>query len=256
MKTKLLFFLSFIPAHFIRKKPLSGIDMDQFNLNKTSINIYEENDKLLLYHVNKDQTMDSTRDLIQYSTELPNMLERKSLLDYAATFGDILVFYYTPVVVFVGSIGNILSVFVFCCTKLKKLSSSYYLAALGISDTCFLILSFMNWLNFKEINLTNHNIMCQMYSFLQGVCSFLSVWYVVAFTVERFIAVLYPLKRQSMCTVRRAIIVLCCLTLSGCIFCTPLIYFFRPVFNHVNNSTVCDVVEEYKVSKFNYCVAL
>lgn len=172
-----------------------------------------------------------------------------TILNYAESIGDILVFYYTPMIVFVGIIGNILSVLVFFRTKLRKLSSSYYLAALGMSDTCFLVLSFITWLNFVDINLTNHNVACQLYYYLQGVCSFLSVWYVVAFTVERFIAVLYPLKRQSMCTVRRAVIVLCGLTVAALIFSAPLLYLFRPVYHAENNVTVCDVVEEYKVSK-------
>lgn len=182
------------------------------------------------------------------STGNTTTYNQSTILDYAENIGDILVFYYTPTIVFVGIIGNILSVLVFFRTKLKKLSSSYYLAALGISDTAFLILVFMNWLNFADLNLINRDFICQLYSFLQGVCSFLSVWYVVAFTVERFIAVLYPLKRQSMCTVRRAVIVLSCLTLSGCIFSVPLIYFFSPVYHDGNNTTYCDVVEEYKVS--------
>lgn len=187
-------------------------------------------------------------DMKNYSSPILFMTVDHSLLDDAATVGDILVFYYTPTIVFVGSIGNILSILVFVCTNLKKLSSSYYLAALGITDTCFLLLSLMNWLNFQDINLINLDGVCQIYSFLQGICSFLSVWYVAAFTVERFIAVLYPLKRQSMCTVRRAVIVLLCLTASSCVFCVPLFIFFGPVYNYSSNSMVCDAVQEYKVS--------
>lgn len=46
--------------------------------------------------------------------------------------------YFTPAITVVGTIGNILSVVVFMRTKLKKLSSSYYLAFLAIFDTGFL----------------------------------------------------------------------------------------------------------------------
>lgn len=171
-------------------------------------------------------------------------------MDYAESIGDYLTFYYTPLIVFVGSIGNILSIFVFFCTKLKRLSSSYYLAALGISDTCFLILSFVSWLNFQHINIIHRNYICQLYTFLQSVCSFMSVYIVVAFTVERFIAVQRPFKvfTKSICTVRQAVIILCCLVALGCIFSLPLIIFSGPVFNQSNNSTVCNVVINHKVS--------
>lgn len=196
-------------------------------------------------HETSTTTGDPFNNSINFSE---NHDSNNTILNYAESIGDILVFYYTPTIVFVGIIGNILSVLVFFRTKLRKLSSSYYLAALGMSDTCFLVLSFITWLNFADINLTNHNVACQLYYYLQGVCSFLSVWYVVAFTVERFIAVLYPLKRQSMCTVRRAVIVLCGLTVAALIFSAPLLYFFRPVYHAENNVTVCDVVEEFKVS--------
>lgn len=48
--------------------------------------------------------------------------------------------------------------------------------------------------------------------YLLQICSFLSVWLVVLFTVERFIAVRYPLHRPAVCTVARAKLFICCLT--------------------------------------------
>lgn len=159
--------------------------------------------------------------------------------------------YYTPALVVTGSVGNILSVLVFFKTKLRKLSSSYYLAALGISDTCFLLLSFMSWLSFVDVPITHEIVICQLTMFLSGVCSFLSVWFVVAFTVERFIAVLYPLKRQTMCTVRRAKMVLCGLTVAGVIINSPLIYLADVVYNDRINATMCDIRTNYKVNKIN-----
>lgn len=55
--------------------------------------------------------------------------------------------YFTPAITVVGTIGNILSVVVFMRTKLKKLSSSYYLAFLAIFDTGFLWCYFVSVLN-------------------------------------------------------------------------------------------------------------
>lgn len=168
-------------------------------------------------------------------------------LDFAYKVGDFLTHYYTPALVFVGSIGNILSVIVFFKTKLRKLSSSYYLAALGISDTCFLLGAFVSWLNYININIYNKNYYCQFFTYMSGLCSFLSVWFVVAFTVERFIAVLYPLKRQTMCTVKRACTVLVGLIILGCIVSIPCFLYAAPIYSEYVNDFVCDVREEYKV---------
>lgn len=169
-------------------------------------------------------------------------------LSLAFKVGDFLTHYYTPALVFIGSFGNILSVIVFFKTKLRKLSSSYYLAALGISDTCFLVGAFVSWLNYININVYNKNYYCQIFTYVSGLCSFLSVWFVVAFTVERFIAVLYPLKRQTMCTVKRACTVLAGLFLTGSTICIPYFVYAAPKFSEYLNDFVCDVREEYKVS--------
>lgn len=155
--------------------------------------------------------------------------------------------YYTPLITFTGSIGNILSILVFFRTKLRKLSSSYYLAALGVSDTGFLLVNFFQWLNFFDIHLYNTDILCQLFTFLSGLCAALSVWFVVAFTVERFIAVLYPLRRQTMCTVRRAKSVLYGLLLVSLLHSLPLLVLWAPQYNAQINATTCDVVSGYEV---------
>lgn len=163
-------------------------------------------------------------------------------------FLECIQFYYTPFLVASGSIGNWLSVIVFFSTKLRKLSSSYYLAALAISDTGFLLAHFMTWLNMIEIHYFNTPIICEVSIYISNVCSFLSVYFIVAFTVERFIAVRYPLKRPSMCTVSRAKIVLSSLTLFALISYTPTFIIAGVEERVLGNRTVpyCDVREGYK----------
>ncbi|XP_035788554.1 neuropeptides capa receptor-like isoform X1 [Anopheles albimanus] len=168
--------------------------------------------------------------------------------------GNFLNFYYTPLLVVVGSVGNILSVFVFFNTKLKKLSSSYYLAALGISDTCYLVGLFVTWLNFFQVHIYTREPYCQLFTYTSGVSSFLSVWYVVAFTFERFIVVRYPLKRQSWCTVRRAKTIIATLTMIGSVHSVPYFFYAGTQISDRNNDTICDMRKEYKYQMeiFNY----
>uniref|UniRef100_A0A1B6D8L9 G-protein coupled receptors family 1 profile domain-containing protein n=1 Tax=Clastoptera arizonana TaxID=38151 RepID=A0A1B6D8L9_9HEMI len=154
--------------------------------------------------------------------------------------------YYTPLLVALGIVGNCLSVFVFFRTKLRKLSSSYYLSALATSDSGFLISVFITWLDLIDVPVFNMPIVCQLSVYLGQACSFLSVWFVVAFTVERFIAVRYPLKRPSMCTVTRAKAVLVVLSIFSFTLCSPYLLISAPEtrVNPNSNSTVevCTVV--------------
>lgn len=205
----------------------------------------------------KSENYESSTDYYQYTYDYSNFsnatdsseydIEEDYELTFAYKVGDILTHYYTPTLVLSGSIGNILSVIVFFNTKLRKLSSSYYLAALGISDTCFLLGAFVPWLNYININIYNRNYYCQFFTYISGLCSFLSVWFVVAFTVERFIAVLYPLRRQTMCTVRRACTVLAGLCLIGCVISLPYFIYAAPIYSDYLSDYVCDVKEEFKV---------
>lgn len=206
------------------------------------------NETLLDYAAATDDSRNASSDM---DMDMDFMsVEDEEMLRIAYLIGDIVNRYYVPIICCTGSIGNILSVFVFFMTKLRKLSSSFYLAALAISDTCFLCGLFMQWLNFLNVNIYNKNYFCQFFTFFSYLASFCSVWFVVAFTVERFIAVMYPLKRQIMCTVRRAKIVLFGLTLAGCVHCVPYILIAKPVYSPKLNDTICDLNTSYNVSNF------
>ena len=148
--------------------------------------------------------------------------------------------YYIPVIILVGLIGNFLSCLVFLNTHLKLRSSSYYLAALATADLGFLTTIAFVWLNsYTNLQVYNENGWCQCLIYVSNVCSFLSVWLIVAFTAERFIAVQYPLRRPRICTIRRAKIVIACLTGIGLI---SQIYVF--VAAGLQGET-CETIEEY-----------
>ncbi|XP_039295093.1 uncharacterized protein LOC111058990 [Nilaparvata lugens] len=112
--------------------------------------------------------------------------------------------YYIPTIISVGLVGNLLSCVVFLRTHLKMRSSSYYLAALATADFGFNVTLLLVWLSGFGLRVFNEEGWCQGVVYFSSVCSFLSVWLIVAFTVERFIAVQYPLHRPHMCTVERA----------------------------------------------------
>ena len=116
-------------------------------------------------------------------------------------------YYFVPCIIAAGLIGNTLSFMVFVLTRLRRLSSSVYLAALSISDSGFLICVFFSWSNNVNITVYHKPGWCQAFVYMTYLFGFLSVWYIVAFSCERFIAVKWPFKRSEMCTPRRARIV-------------------------------------------------
>jgi len=86
-----------------------------------------------------------------------------------------------------------------------------YLAAISGVGVGFLACVMLSWTAHASIDVYRLNGACQTLTYVTHVTSFLGVWYVIAFTVERYIAVHYPLRRMSLCTpakARRAVVAL------------------------------------------------
>lgn len=121
--------------------------------------------------------------------------------DTRRTF-DIIMVYLTCTICMCGLIGNILSLKVFCSTKLPRTSSRIYLIALAVSDGIFLITHFLDktckeivdlWKIDFPINITDQKqTMCRSFALLRNTCRAISPWLIVAFTFERFLVVIYP----------------------------------------------------------------
>ncbi|XP_068242961.1 thyrotropin-releasing hormone receptor-like [Palaemon carinicauda] len=158
---------------------------------------------------------------------------------------DRIQFWVTPVLVCFGCIGNIVSVWVFHSSKLRTLSSSCYLAALAASDTGFLLTLFLVWLSMVDYDLLNQHGWCQAINYAIYVTTFLSVWLVVAFTVERFIAVCYPLLRAAVCTVRRARMVILLLTVIALLLYSYLLVAAAPGMHPDAGRTICKLRDDY-----------
>lgn len=143
--------------------------------------------------------------------------------------------YYTPILIIFGLIGNFISIFVFFNSKLRLQSTSYYLTALALSDIVFLIQLLPPWLNAMKIhNIFLRDYFCQIIVFSSYSTCFLSAWLVVAFTIERFVAVVYPLQRSSMCTMARAKFIIAFLVITALGLNIPMFKYTAPSTNDCN----------------------
>ncbi len=116
-------------------------------------------------------------------------------------------YYFVPLIILVGFVGNSLSFVVFVGTHLRRHSCNIYLASLSVGNNAFLLGVLISWSNNVGFGVFSVDGWCQVVVYLTYVSSFLSVWYVVSFTVERYIVVCFPLKRDELCSTRTAKIV-------------------------------------------------
>lgn len=152
--------------------------------------------------------------------------------------------YYLPFVIAGGLTGNALSCTAFLNTPLKTRSSSYYLAALSVADFGFLLSVFCVYLAHADITSAyNTPGICQAVVYLSSVCSFLSVWLIVAFSVERFVAVQYPLQRPHVCTVARAKMIVLFLIIAALI--TQSYSVVTAGILETEDGEVCELLPEY-----------
>jgi hypothetical protein len=116
-------------------------------------------------------------------------------------------FYVFPVIIFIGTICNILTFIVMRRKKMRHQSTYFYMAVLAIADEMVLIVGCLNYWIYtatgKNLILVS-NLACKILSLLLYATLHFSVWAVVIMTIERFIAVALPLQASHLCTVKRA----------------------------------------------------
>ena len=125
------------------------------------------------------------------------------------TLRDIFVveFHVFPFIFMVGTMCNILTFIVMRRKRMRHQSTYFYMAVLAIADELVLIngcLNFWMYLYTSKMLVIMSAILCKVVCVAFYATLHFSVWMVVIMTIERFIAVTYPLQASSWCTVKRA----------------------------------------------------
>ncbi len=124
--------------------------------------------------------------------------------------------YVSPVILTIGLCGNTLTIVVMRQKRMRGTSTCVYLTLMAIADLGTLITGIIpEWLEmcgfviFKEL----HPWTCKMEKFLFYTINDVAIWIIVAFTLDRFVAVCFPLKKREVCVPKRAAIACLCITL-------------------------------------------
>lgn len=123
--------------------------------------------------------------------------------------------YVTPFTYVLGFPGNVFALYIWLQRRMLN-SSGTYLAALALADLIFLTLQVFHELNDTwDIHLLDVKFVCEFYPIIFMMSQYLSPLLVLAFTVERYISICHPFKREKFCTTHRARIVIVCLATSS-----------------------------------------
>ena len=120
-----------------------------------------------------------------------------------------------PLIFCTGVVGNVLILFVMSRRRMRGTTTSLYLRAMALGDLCALVTGIIpEWLEATDIVVFKrlHPVTCKLEKFSFFTCGDTAIWILVVFTVDRFIAVAFPLCKKHMCLYGRARIY-CLLTL-------------------------------------------
>lgn len=115
--------------------------------------------------------------------------------------------YLAPFIFVIGVIGNLLIIAVMRRKKFHGTTTCIYLLLMAIADLLVLVIGIIpEWLSangiivFKEI----HPMSCKLEKFLQYTFGDISIWILMCFTVDRFVAVCFPFSKTNFCKPGRA----------------------------------------------------
>lgn len=114
--------------------------------------------------------------------------------------------YAIPFFLTFGLIGNPVAFIVWISRKLRRNNSSaIYMAMLAINDFFCNLLTIIYYLtNTWELKIIDFPVLCPLFHVTYIIFQYNSLPLVFGFTLERWIAVCYPFKRERCCTENRA----------------------------------------------------
>ncbi|KAK2152835.1 hypothetical protein LSH36_316g02010 [Paralvinella palmiformis] len=142
---------------------------------------------------------------ITYSKDEPMYLINKSVLSAqkipSVDVHDVIFTYVAPVLILMGTIGNIISVVVLQGRFFRRAPSVFILSALSLTDTGVLLCGLMrHWikaLTQNKLNIRNlSQASCPIHFFFTYFLSHLSSWSLALLTVERMSSVRWPFKAK------------------------------------------------------------
>ena len=115
----------------------------------------------------------------------------------------------------VGIPGNMLVLVVMKSPRFRYKSYSHYLCTLAVFDSLVLVIKFLRRVDDmlhvatgSGILSTYNDAACKIHNFSEHLCFLMSSWIVLCMSIERFIAVNFPFKKDLLCKPRSAVTII------------------------------------------------
>ena len=161
-----------------------------------------------------EMAQQNTTDFVTMLTTVMNISEQDNhtAAPYIPVISDgldmitFLKLYFAPILLFVGTLGNILSFVVFSRLALKQSATAFYFRVLAVADT--LALNVGLWPNWMRDAFDIHiypitDLSCRIQTYLRYMLPDCAVWVLVILTLERMVGVQWPHRVHDIFTRRR-----------------------------------------------------
>lgn len=145
-----------------------------------------------------------------------------------------------PMLMVIGLFGNSITMIIMTRRGMRS-TTNMYLAALAFVDMLYLVLTFLLGLShYPNMAGPKYYAYWELRPFLMmltDACSNTSVWLTVTFTIERYIAVKYPMKANVWCTEARAKMLIVFVFMFGILFATPVPFEWKVIEKKITTIT-------------------
>ncbi|MEE6472235.1 hypothetical protein FKM82_009543, partial [Ascaphus truei] len=139
----------------------------------------------------------------------------------------------------VGIIGNTITILIIRRNKDMKTTTNLYLSSMAVSDMIILLcLPFDLYRIWRFKPWIFGGFMCKFLNFISEGCSYSTILHVTALSIERYLAICFPLKAKVFITKKRVKIVIGFLWIFALVSAGPFYFLVRiePVHNFTNSS--------------------
>ncbi|XP_029993569.1 growth hormone secretagogue receptor type 1-like, partial [Sphaeramia orbicularis] len=123
-----------------------------------------------------------------------------------------------------GIVGNVLTLLVVCLRPHMRSSSYLYLSSMAVSDLLILLLLPLDLYKlWRPRPWPFGDLLCKLTMFLSECCTFSSILHITFLSLERYLAVCWPIAAKALLTRRRTRLLIGCLWLAAAVSAAPVL---------------------------------